>query len=93
MCFSEKGLFEEGEKFFGELSVGKKGFKGWMKRFIKEAKQIKDKAHRNIMILLGGTGKQGDIPPSEYCPEKLIIEIGKPLDENVDAKEYIQKNI
>ena len=90
-AISEKGWHEEGEKFFGELAVGKKGFKGWMKRFNKEAKQIKYKAHRNIMILLGGTGKQGDIPPSEYCPEKLINEIGKTLDETVDAKEYIHK--
>ena len=23
--------------------------------------------------LLGGTGKQGDIPPSEYCPEKKLV--------------------
>ena len=34
-AISEKRWHEEGEKFFGEHSVGKKGFKGWMKRFIK----------------------------------------------------------
>ena len=30
--------------------------------------------------------------PSDYCPEGLINDIDKTLDEHVDAKEYIRKN-
>ena len=58
---------------FGKFPGDHKTFKSWKWKFIAEHKSKKQEAHRSLMKECGGTGKQGDIPPTEYFPDDMKV--------------------
>ena len=74
--YSESNL-EAAKTFLNGFVGGRKMFGSWREKFLSEHKRERHEAHRRLMKSCGGSGKDANIPPKEYIPYSLVVNVGK----------------
>ena len=69
---SQLHFLDEVQKFFGFFSGRKKKLNNIIRRLKEENKKRKRNAHKALMKQCGGTGKEGNIPPTSYLPDCFV---------------------
>ena len=79
---------EAAKTFFGFVG-DRKMFASWREKFLNKHKSVRQEAHKRLMKMCGGTGKDFNIPPKEFIPHSLLVGMGKcgKCDDTFESKE------
>ena len=91
--YSESNL-EAAKTFFGFVG-DRKMFASWREKFLNKHKSVRQEAHKRLMKMCGGTGKDFNIPPKEFIPHSLLVGMGKcgKCDDTFESKSDVKSHI
>ena len=91
--YSESNL-EAAKTFLGFVG-DRKMFASWREKFLNKHKSVRQEAHKRLMKMCGGTGKDFNIPPKEFIPHSLLVGMGKcgKCDDTFESKSDVKSHI